>query len=77
MITEIVIGQVFWLNVFHNKYGVSKTMIPHQIMSGLRVYYHFHLHIACGQYSQTHEQHGNIIMERTVGAIALRPTGNR
>ena len=37
MIIEIVLGQVFWLNVFPNKYGVSKTMIPHQIMSGLKI----------------------------------------
>jgi hypothetical protein len=29
-----------------------------------------------GEYCQTHEQHDNTINPRTVGATALRPTGN-
>ena len=76
MIIDIFLGQVFWLNVSANKYGVSKTTSPRQIMSGLKIYYHCHCHIDWGQYVQTHEHHGNNMMERTVGAIALLPTGN-
>ena len=76
MIIEIVLNQVFWLNIFPNKYGVSKTMISRQIMSGLKIDYHCHYRIACGQYVKTHEQHGKNMMECTVGAIALQPTGN-
>ena len=36
MIIEIVLGQVFLLNLFPNKYGLSKSMSPRQIMSGLK-----------------------------------------
>ena len=75
-IIEIVLVQVSWLNLFPNKYGVYKTMIPRQIMSGLQIDYHFHCRIYCGQYVQTHKQHSKNMMERTVGDVALRPTGH-
>jgi hypothetical protein len=35
-----------------------------------------HCRIEYGQYVQTHEQHDNSMTTRTVGAIAMRPTGN-
>ena len=76
MIIEIVLGQVFWLNVFPNKYVVSKTMRPLQIMYGLKIDYHCRSCIDCGQYVQTHEKNGKNMMENTVGDITLRPTGN-
>ena len=71
MIVEIVLGQFFWLNVFNNKYGFYKTMSPCQIMSGLKIDYHWHCRIYCGQYVQTYEHHGNNIMERTEVNIEL------
>ena len=77
MIIEIVLGQVFLLNAFPNKYGVSKTMSPRQIISDLKIDYHCQCRIACGHYFLTHEQHFNNMMERTVGNIAIRPTANR
>ena len=48
MIIEIILGQVFWLNLFPNKYLVSKTMIPRHIMSGLKVYYRCHCRLPVG-----------------------------
>ena len=69
IIIEIVLGQVFWMNIFSDKYGVSKTNIPRHIMSGLKIDYHCHCRIACGQCVQTHEQHGKNMMDSTVGAI--------
>ena len=54
MIVDIVLVQAFWFNVFPNKYGVSKTMIPCQIMFGLKMYYHCHFHIVCVKYAQTY-----------------------
>ena len=77
MIIEIVLGQVLWLNLFPNKYGVSNTMIPYQIMSYLKIDKHCNCLIVCGRYAQTHEKHGKNMTDRTVGSIALRPTGNR
>ena len=76
MVIEIVLGQVFWLNIFTNKYVVSKTMSPGHIMSGMKIYCHCHCLIACGQYVQTHAQHIKKVMQRTVGAIALQSTVN-
>ena len=77
MVIDIFLGQVFWLNVFPDKYRVSKTMGPHQIISGLKIDYHCQCCIAYGQYVQTHEQHGKNMMYPTLGAIELPTTGNR
>jgi len=40
--------------------------------------YHKHCQLKFGRYVQTHEEQGqgNSLSTRTVGAIALRPTGN-
>ena len=54
MIIQIVLDQVFWLNVFPSKYGASKTMSPHQIMSGLKIDYRCHCRTVCGQYVKIH-----------------------
>ena len=51
-------------------------MNPHHIMSSLKIDYHCQCCIYFGQYVQTHEQHGNNMMERTVGSIALQLTSN-
>ena len=47
MVIDIFLGQVFWLNVFTNKYGIYKTTSPHQIISRLKIDYHCHCRIAC------------------------------
>jgi hypothetical protein len=45
-------------------------------MTGLRIDYHKHCQLEFGEYVQTHEHHNNSMEPRTIGAIALRPTGN-
>jgi hypothetical protein len=57
--------------------GISQTMSPRSITTGLDVDYNKHCRIEYGQYVQTHEKHDNSMVTRAVGALALRPTGNQ
>jgi hypothetical protein len=77
MLTKMAFLNVFWLNTFPNKLGVSQTLSPRSIVTGLGIYYTKHCRIEYGQYVQTHEKHDNSMATRTVGALALRPTGNQ
>ena len=45
-------------------------------MTGKEIEFQKHVRIVPGQYVQTYEQHPNDIRERTLAAIALRPTGS-
>jgi hypothetical protein len=76
MIIEMVFLSVFWINAFPHRLGVSQTLSPHTIVTSLHVDYKKHCRIKFGQYAQTHEQHNNSMASCTVGALALRPTGN-
>ncbi len=76
MIAEMVFLSVFWLNAFPNKLGVSQTLSPKTIVTGLVIDYDKHCRIEYGQYVQTHEKHDNTMAARAIGALALRPTGN-
>ena len=52
-------------------------MSPRTIITGQLLDYHKHCRYEFGEYVQTHEEHDNSLLSRTVGAIALRPTGNQ
>ena len=67
---------VFWLNAFPVARGVSQDLSPRTIMTGQQVDYKRHCRYQFGEYVQTHEEHNNSMIPRTVGAIALRPVGN-
>ncbi len=56
---------------------VSQNLRPRTIVTGHGVDYTTHCRIEYGQYVQTHEKHDNTMQARTVGALALRPTGNQ
>ena len=58
------------------KNGISDTLSPRAIVVGAAVDYENHCKIEFGTYVQTHEQHDNAMIPRTIGAIALRPSGN-
>lgn len=51
-------------------------MSPREIVTGVTIDATKHCVIPFGAYVQTHEQRDNSISTRTIGAIALRPTGN-
>jgi hypothetical protein len=76
MIIKMVFLNIFWLNAFPHQLGASQTLSPRTIVTGLHIDYTKHCRVAFGQYAQTHEKHDNSMEARTVGAIALCPTGN-
>jgi len=76
MIIEMVKASVMWLNMFPAHNGISDTLSPRNIVTGQSVDYKRHCRIETGAYVQTHEEHDNSMRPRTIGAIALRPTGN-
>ena len=76
LIIEMVYATNYWLNMFPRKGGVSKTLSPRTLLTGQSWSYTTHCKLEFGDYVQTHEEHNNSMATRTIGAIALRPTGN-
>ena len=76
LIIEMVYAANYWLNMFPRKGGVSKTLSPRALLTGQTWSYTTHCKLEFGDYIQTHEEHDNSMAARTIGAIALRPTGN-
>ena len=76
MLAELVYSVTFWLNCFPPDRGIGGPMSPREIITGVGIDYHKHCQLEFGEYVQTHEEHDNSLSTRTVGAIALRPTGN-
>ena len=77
MIIEMAKQATFWLNSFPHPLGISSTMSPRQIVTGEQIDYNRHCRFKFGEYVQCHEEHENSMAPRTIGALALRPTGNR
>jgi hypothetical protein len=76
MIVEMVHASNYRLNMFPSNDGVSAVQSPRRIMTGQYGDYDLHCQLQFGEYVQAHESHGNSMMSRTTGAIALRLTGN-
>jgi hypothetical protein len=55
MIIQMVFLANFWLNGFPHKLGISQTLSPRTIVTGLSIDYNKHCCIECVQYVQTHE----------------------
>jgi hypothetical protein len=76
MIIEMVSHNVFWLNAFFPDDGISRKLSPWTLIVGTDVDHEKHCQLEFGTYVQTHEEHDNLMLPRTTGTIALRPTGN-
>ena len=76
LIIVMVYAANYWLNMFPRKGGVSKTLSPRALLTGKTWSYTTHCKLEFGDYVQTHEEHDNSMAARTIGAIALRRTGN-
>ena len=76
LIVEMRKASVFWLNSVPQKNGFASKLSPRTIMTGQKLDFKRHCRFQFGQYVQTHEEHNNSMSPRTVGALALRPTGN-
>ncbi len=66
-----------WLNAFPPKGGVSPTISPRSLISGVPLDFKKHCQLAFGSYAQTHHELDptNSPNTRTVGAICLGPIG--
>ena len=76
MLIHLTKNSVFWLNAFPARNGVSSKHSPQYIMTGKELSYSHHVQLEFGEYVQTHEEHTNEMMEHTLGAICLGPTGD-
>jgi hypothetical protein len=68
-----------WLNFFPPSGGVSPTLSPQTIVTGLNVDCEKHCRIPFGGYAQVHAEPkptNDALLSRTVGGISLGPTGN-
>ena len=76
VLIHLVKNAVFWLNALPATDGVSSTHSPRYLLTGRELEYPLHVRLEFGEYVQTHEKHGNRMMDRTLGAICLGPSGN-
>ena len=76
LIIEMLYAANYWLNMFPHKGGISQTMSPCTLLTGLTMNYHRHCCLEFGEYVQTHEENDNSLHPHTIGALALGPTGN-
>ena len=76
LIVEMGKASVFWLNSVTQKNGLASELSPRTIVTGQKLDFKRHCRFQFGRYVQTHEEHNNSMSPRTVGALALRPTGN-
>jgi hypothetical protein len=68
-----------YLNFFPPKGGVSQTLSPQAIVTGLSPDAERHCRIPYGGYAQVHVEassSNDVMVSRTVGGISLGPTGN-
>jgi hypothetical protein len=73
---EMVVASNFWLNSFPSDSGISDVLSPRAIVTGSSIDFHRHCQLEFGSYVQVHEESNHSMATRTVGALALRPTGN-
>ena len=66
-----------WVNINIPKNGISKTMFPREIMTGVKLDYKKHCKAPFGCYTQVYQGTDNSMTERTVAAICLGPTFNQ
>ena len=76
LVIEMAKASVFWLNGVPPKDYFGSNLSPRTIVTGQKLDYKRHCRYQFGEYVQTHEQHDNSKDPQTVGALALRPTGN-
>ena len=76
LIIEMVYAANYWLNMFPWDGGVSSSLSPWTILTGMGCNYNTHCKLEFGDYVQTHEEHHRSMATYTVGAITLHPTGN-
>ena len=76
LVAEMAKACVFWLNSLPPHSNFGNELSPRTIVTGQKLDFKRHCRFQFGEYVQTHKEHDNSMMSRTVGALALHPTGN-
>ena len=76
MIIHLLVTVMFYINAFVWRKGVSQFLSPLTILEGIVIDYNLHFQVIFGEYAHTYETTTNTTKSRTVGAMALGPTGN-
>jgi hypothetical protein len=78
MLIELIYSSTLWINALPPKGGVSFTLSPRNIMTGIQFEYQKHCRLQISSYVQAHQEPSptNTQAAQTVGAICLGPTGN-
>jgi hypothetical protein len=76
LVVEMAKFVIFWWNAFPVADGISNNLSPSAIVVGRHIDYNRHCRFEFAEYVQTWEEHDNSMQPRTIGALALRPTGN-
>jgi len=74
----LVSNAVTWLNMLPHADGISNTMSPRTLITGITADYNIHCRVPIGAYCEVHNENtpSNTETPRTSYAIALNPTGN-
>ena len=75
MIIRLVYTAIFWINSFPRNEGISDTMSPRLMLTGIKPSM-LHARYQFGDYFQVHEKSTNSMKERTTDAIFTGPIGN-
>ena len=75
MIMQLPVAVDFWLNYWCSSGGVSKTIPPREIMTGIRLDAGKHCRFQFGDYVLAHEETDNTMKPRATDCIYLHPTG--
>ena len=76
IVIELVRQTITWLNSFPPKGGVSATLSPRVILTGVKMDFNKHCRLPFGDYAQVYDTTDNTMQERTVGSICLGPSYN-
>ena len=76
LIIYMLYAALLWINSFPSANGISTTISPQSILTGMNISFSCHYHLYFGQYAHNHEDGENLMKPCTLKALSLRPTGN-
>ena len=76
MVIHMLKTVVFYINAFVWRQGVSQFLPPVTIIEGIALDFNLHFPLIYGEYVHTYEGTDNSMNKRTVGSVALKPSGN-
>lgn len=74
MLVELVYGMTFWIHAIPATDGLSRTISPREVVTGVSLDAGKHSVVPFGGYVHTHEEHDNPMRTGTIGSIAMRST---